>query len=245
MDQAGLFKAVKYFGSRHKLARAIGVTRQVVNYWLNHAQNIPFLQAVRIVVVSEGYINFHDLVPNFTAIQKNLEQAIIYQHFPAIALPIQKIRIQQRCSIYQNEFVFDDAQAFAQSRPLLVDSHYQLMTCECRLRAHQQAGHTTILVHPISLPEVLQGKKSLDPLLAQFPLSEKIAIGRALEQVMGNHRSHFAPRCLCTHRVLISISSPFAREYSRKTCVSAGLGRHDSSLFSWVVGECGSRRLGN
>ncbi len=81
MDQSGLFKAIKYFGSQHKLAQAIGVTQQAVNHWLNRGQKIPFLQAARIVVVSEGYINFHDLVQNFTAIQKNLEQATIYHQF--------------------------------------------------------------------------------------------------------------------------------------------------------------------
>lgn len=193
MSQTGLIKAIKYFGSQGKLAKVLGVTQQAVNHWLNCEQEIPLKQMLRILMVCEGYVTLNDFVTEPDRLQemhKMLYLINLYDHFPAIKISIHNIQVNQSfCSIYQDKnFLFDNPEQFATARPLLVDTNNHLITCICRLRAHQQAGNKKILVHPIHLQEVLQGKISLNNLLMQFPISEKISIGMALEQTLGNRQ---------------------------------------------------------
>lgn len=190
MDQTGLFKAIKYFGSQTELAKVVGVTKQAVSLWLNREHEIPYLRAARIVIASEGYIRFDDLVQEFTKTQKILYQANLYTNFPAIFSHINDIdQNYSRCSLYQDKIpIFNNPENYAKSRPILIDTDNRLITCICRLRAHQQAGHQKILVHPIHLKNVLRGAVSIDHLLSQFPISEKISIGFALEHALGNRQ---------------------------------------------------------
>jgi DNA-binding transcriptional regulator YdaS (Cro superfamily) len=48
MNNIGLKNAVDYFGRQTKLARAIGVSHQMVDYWLKVAKRIPLEVAIKV-----------------------------------------------------------------------------------------------------------------------------------------------------------------------------------------------------
>jgi DNA-binding transcriptional regulator YdaS (Cro superfamily) len=63
MSNQGFFKAVKYFGSQQALAKAIGVSPQAVNHWANREHRLPYVQALKIFILTEGSVSLNELVP--------------------------------------------------------------------------------------------------------------------------------------------------------------------------------------
>ena len=62
MQIEALHKAIRYFGSQALLAKAIGVSQQMVSHWLIR-DNIPYISAVKIAYLSKDIIPLDELAP--------------------------------------------------------------------------------------------------------------------------------------------------------------------------------------
>lgn len=68
MHDVGLLKAIRHFGSQAILANALGTSQQSVNHWLNREKQVPYIQALKIALLSDGTITLHELAPHETAL---------------------------------------------------------------------------------------------------------------------------------------------------------------------------------
>ena len=180
MRQTGLVKAIQYFRSQKDMAKALGVSQQTINHWLNRDEKIPALRAMQLFVHTRGAIPLQELTTESGSLHKLLEQAHFYVNFPAVPMPIEAIRGQDFiCPKYKEEDGnrLDDA---CLSLPLLVDANKLLIACTCRLQAHVQSGRKSVFVNVLNLREAIQQKLSLAPLIHAFPISERVMIGLAV-----------------------------------------------------------------
>ena len=188
MRQTGLTRALQYFRSQKDMAKALGVSQQTINHWLNRDEKIPALRAMQLFVHTKGAIPLQELTTESGLLHKLLEQAHVYLNFPAVSMPIEAIRGQDFvCPNYKEEdgSRLDDARL---SLPLLVDTNKLLIACTCRLQANRWLGRKTVFVNTINLREVIQGKLSLAPLINAFPISERVMIGLAIERELGSRQ---------------------------------------------------------
>lgn len=63
MHNRGLYKAIKFFGSQEALGKAIGISQQAISNWLNNRSSIPYIQVLKIVKATQGYVTFEELAP--------------------------------------------------------------------------------------------------------------------------------------------------------------------------------------
>ncbi len=63
MSTPGFFRAVKYFGSQQALAKAMGISPQAVNHWANREHRLPYVQALKIFVLTAGTVSLDELAP--------------------------------------------------------------------------------------------------------------------------------------------------------------------------------------
>ena len=190
MCEKGLFAAIHYFGSQNALAKAMGVTQQTVSRWLNGERKMPDTNTLQLFVKTQGAIALHDLFPSSQSISQLLEKVNFFRTFPAVAIPVKAIHIEGcKCPKYTaSDDLLREANDVFLARPLLIDAHHQLIACACRLRANTLLGRDTVLVHRVNLRDVIQGNFSLTPLIEALPISEKVAVGLAIERELGNRQ---------------------------------------------------------
>jgi len=190
MGEKGLFAAIHYFGSQNALAKAMGVTQQTVSRWLNGERKISTINALELFVKAQGSIALHELFSSSQSIYQLLEKVSFFRTFPAIAIPVKAIHTKGcSCPKYtdSDDLLLNANDAFLAS-PLLVDVHHQLIACACRLRANTLLGRNMVMVHRVDLRDVIRGNLSLVALLQAFPISEKVAIGMAIERELGSRQ---------------------------------------------------------
>ena len=56
-----LNSAAKIVGTKKKLATRIGVTKQVINFWMTHDTPLPYDKALAIYAATKGEVNVDDL----------------------------------------------------------------------------------------------------------------------------------------------------------------------------------------
>jgi DNA-binding transcriptional regulator YdaS (Cro superfamily) len=55
-------RVIKHFGSKAKLARALGIQRSNITLWLSGAKNIPPKQAIEIEKITDGQFKAVDIL---------------------------------------------------------------------------------------------------------------------------------------------------------------------------------------
>jgi len=55
-------RVIKHFGSKAKLARALGIQRSNITLWLSGAKNIPPKQAINIERITDGEFKAVDIL---------------------------------------------------------------------------------------------------------------------------------------------------------------------------------------
>ncbi len=189
MYEDSLFKAIDYFGSQQALADALGVSQQAVNHWLNRNKKIPVLQALKIAVYTQGKVTLRELTDEESELTLLLEHTLLSNPMPFVYLTSADIRCGDKsCPIYKH---IDKSLSISNPdfiRPIVVDLRNRLITCECRLRAHQQLGHRRIKVYRLDIHHILKQGISIAPFIRDFPLSERVDIGLYIEQELGNRQ---------------------------------------------------------
>jgi DNA-binding transcriptional regulator YdaS (Cro superfamily) len=77
MPEKELLKAVKLIGSQQKLADKLGISRKVVNNWLNAGIDIPLKHALQIEVFTNGSIKAVHLNPDNKDVINSYRQYVI------------------------------------------------------------------------------------------------------------------------------------------------------------------------
>lgn len=113
-----------------------------------------------------------------------------FQKFPQILLPIDEINVSEMaCPIYLNqEFLVFDLNNEMLLRPILIDSSHRVITCSCRIHVNRILKNKSIFVHKIHLPDVIAERISIAALIQTLPISEKVAVGKAIERELGNRQ---------------------------------------------------------
>lgn len=187
-----LLKARKILGSNVKLAKAIGASEGMVNAWINKGVKVPLEFALEIDRVTGGLVHWTEVAPQFAHYQKRWEACDLMLHrvcFRPVNITLSRIKHEEGM---ENT---DDIQEIANSilqhgidRPIGVDEENNLIFGIGRLEAYRWLDKTTIPSWRLSLGDLIEGKYS--PVIIQytFQLSERVAIGLALEKHLGERR---------------------------------------------------------
>ena len=73
-----IIRAERIFGSATKLAEAIGVTRQRLNYWKQN-ELLPLEMAIRIFVATYGKVSLFALRPDLKELMKKMISILFVQ----------------------------------------------------------------------------------------------------------------------------------------------------------------------
>jgi len=189
MHDQSLFKAVQYFGSQKELADALNVSQQAVNHWLNRSKKIPYLQALKIALYTEGNIKMEELSDEEKELTFLLKHSAFLKGAPVVYLPLNEIiRGDKRCPIYQDFRAPPPAPLSDNlALPILVSSENKLIACECRLRSYKSVN-SKVKVCRLNIEDMLKNISNIDALLKNFPMSERVEIGIFIESELGNRR---------------------------------------------------------
>jgi len=184
-----LFKAVQYFGSQKELADALHVSQQAVNHWLNRSNKIPYLQALKIDLYTEGKIRMEDLNDEEKELTFLLKHSSLLKKAPVAYLPFEKIVMGgKRCPVYTNFRETIPPPILPNTiLPILVSSDNKLIACECRLRSYKSVN-SKVKVYRLNAEEMLKNKANIENLLEDFPISERVEVGIFIEQELGDRR---------------------------------------------------------
>lgn len=147
--QNALCKAIRYFGSQSALARAIGVTHQAVNNWLNRENSIPYLQVLKIVEATNGVVSYHELAPQEKQVNKFLDDLVKADFTKVIKIPIDQVKENQQLCLHDENPENSTREIIHQEilrRPILVNENFQLIECNCQLNLRKKLGHQFIFV---------------------------------------------------------------------------------------------------
>jgi hypothetical protein len=186
----GLLKAKRhYYDSQKALAKAIGRPRQTITSWINREGKIPdLLDVFRLLTELKGAISLRELTKNTEEIRQLINSVSLYDKYPAVELSIDKLQIIRNCPFYKEAPQIFHSPHHDLSLPILIDNANQLITCECRIRENKISNHKKIFVHRIDLVQLINQKMSVTELLDVLPISEKVAIGLAIEQTLGKRQ---------------------------------------------------------
>ena len=179
-------------GSQKNLADAIGIDRRQVNDWLNMDRKVTFPLALIMQHLMEGKIKIHDLMPLTTPSLKKANKIVqewwnSYEPEPSL-LSIEKI-LQCNDSIkktFKEDAVFGLFQKTSE-RAIIVDHHYHVITGHEQILQYAKRKRPQIRARILDFEALLQGQDKIYELEDLF-ISEKVAIGIALERFIGNRQ---------------------------------------------------------
>lgn len=151
MYQRALYKAIRFFGSQELLAKAIGVKQQAISNWLNREHAIPYKQVLKIVAATQGYVTLHELAPQENQLNKLVDKLITRGFSKSIQIPIKSIQANDQLCWHEKDFCSSrEICNELLQQPLLIDTNFQIIGCDCQLRFHQKLGHTLVSVKIIT-----------------------------------------------------------------------------------------------
>lgn len=186
----GLFKAIKHVGSQAALAKVLGRSQQNINDWINRDQKITNLGAIfQLFIALKGSIPLDEFTNDAEKIRQTIHSVILYDQFPSIELALDALKVTHPCPLAkETQYAYAQTNQHPSSLPILVDQDQQLITCECRIRDSLWAKQKKLFVHRIDLRELINQSICITPLLQLLPLSEKVAVGLAIERMLGNRQ---------------------------------------------------------
>lgn len=176
--QQGLTLAVRYFGGKSKLARALGVKRQDVDRWGNN-QKFPYVFAVKIEKATAGSVSASLLCPELAAISQ------YYRSTPnaRIRIPVKQIRTE-----YAHPKPLTGVDSLKKSiaevglkKPVLVTSDQILLCGYRRLHACLALEKRSIDVAVLETEDLLNHQPTLSMVLPQ-KLSDRTYAALSLEK---------------------------------------------------------------
>jgi DNA-binding transcriptional regulator YdaS (Cro superfamily) len=188
----GLEKAIKLKGGMTNLARALGVSPQLVCNWRNYGINVPLPFAFLIQTKTNKKVTWQEVVPHLAYLEKECPDVFNSDNDAAIqTIQVLLAQINHTCHIQPPvqaiRFLANDIQSHGLQRPICIDTDNHLIFGEKRLHAYEMLGNKTILAWRLSFLDVVSNKlkKALPHL---FIFDEYVAIGSAIEEALGDRQ---------------------------------------------------------
>lgn len=182
-----LLKAIEIIGSRKKLAKAIGTTTDAINAWLNRGVHVPLEYAFEIERVTGKRIKWVKIAPHLEHFSKRWSSfPAAYPYFYIQSVHVSLSRIIHAPYIQKSsdkiKTLIENIQYHGLQNPICIDTENHLIFGKKRVQAYKILGKKTILSWRLSLSDLLAHQYSAIQLHQIFKLSERIAIGLAIEK---------------------------------------------------------------
>lgn len=188
-----LLLAIGKAGSRRKLAKLIGTTADNINAWLNRGVNMPLEYAFEIEYFMGGEITWQELAPHLAHFSKRWTSYPIQQTFcqpQTTHIYLSRINSANHLLKQGDEMraLLNNIQQYGLQKPICIDTENNLIFGANRLHAYKLLGKKTIPAWRLSLIDLISGKYNSEELTKLFLISERVAIGIALEKLLGKRQ---------------------------------------------------------
>lgn len=189
MQEAMLDKAICSLGSVKHMAKKLGIHREHVYAWIKGVSKIPLEYALQIEYLTGGEIHWKDLVP-FHIVQRLKHLTLQLPKFDLppcelVYVALERITTEKNTSyISQNDKLI----SLHKYRSICVDEQNTLIFGEKTFYLYKYHNKKTIPSWRISLIELANGHYSNELFIKNFLISERVAIGIALEKFLGSRQ---------------------------------------------------------
>ncbi len=185
-----LKKVINYFGSTTKVARALGTQQQSVSDWYRGRSEVPLDIALHLGLLMHGEVHWKDFVPFEIAYRLkdlclSLKEAGAY---PCELTHILTNRINVPESLKSIKTI--EKNPSATDRPPCINDDYTLIFGYEAFSKHQKNNKKTIPCWKLSLENLAEGNYVASDLVKAFLISERVAVGIALEAFIGKHQGY-------------------------------------------------------
>lgn len=195
MFESSLKKAIDQFGSISQFAKKLGVRRENVSAWLNRNVRISLEYALKIDQLTNGEVSWEELTP--THVVRLLKDCTLIEEnnysFESVYVSIDRIQHDCcYCELNTNDEIVslsENIRKYGLRKSICMDSDNNLIFGEKRIHAYQILDRRTIPSWRLSLSDLLNGEYSREDLSKIFDVSERVAIGLALENFVGNRQA--------------------------------------------------------
>lgn len=189
MQEAMLDKAICSLGSVKHMAKKLGIHREHVYAWIKGVSKIPLEYALQIEYLTGGEIHWKDLVP-FHIVQR---LKYLNLQLPKFDLPpcelvyvsLDRIKTEKNIILIAQD---DQLIPLYKQRAVCVDEQNMLIFGEKTFYLYKYHNKKTIPTWRISLFELANGHYSSELFIKNFLISERVAIGIALEKFLGSRQ---------------------------------------------------------
>lgn len=188
MQEDTLHKVIDNLGSVKQLAKKLGIHREHVYAWIKGVSQIPLEYALQIEYLTGGEIHWKDLVP-FHIVQRLKHLTLLLPKFDLPPCELVYVAIE-RIKPFRQPVTFQEQNVIPlyKERPICVDSENTLIFGEKTLHAYKNHAKRTIPAWRLSLVDLASGHYTSELFVKNFFVSERVAIGIALERFLGNRQ---------------------------------------------------------
>ncbi|WP_218814674.1 YdaS family helix-turn-helix protein [Rickettsiella endosymbiont of Dermanyssus gallinae] len=190
MQENSLYKAIYNLGSVKDMSKKLGIQREHIYAWIKGVSKIPLEYALQIDYLTGGEIDWKELVP-FHVVQRLRHLTLVLPKFDLPPCELVYVSIERiKCAkahtyLIQSE---NDPLLLNKKRPICIDSDNSLIFGEQTLSFYKQHHKRTIPAWRISLADLAEGCYEQELFIRAFFISERVAIGIALENFLGKHQ---------------------------------------------------------
>jgi DNA-binding transcriptional regulator YdaS (Cro superfamily) len=213
MQENSLYKAIYNLGSVKELAKKLGIQREHIYAWIKGVSKIPLEYALQIDYLTGGEIDWKELVP-FHVVQRLKHLTLLLPKFEMppcelVYVSIERIQSSNACNCFIGSK--QDPLSLNKERPICIDTNNVLIFGEKTLELYKEHQKRTIPAWRISLLDLAQGHYDQELLLKNFLISERVAMGLALEKFLGKRQGQ---------RNDLKLAEPSSSEFLKKEITS-------------------------
>ncbi|MFZ0219314.1 MAG: YdaS family helix-turn-helix protein [Candidatus Aquirickettsiella sp.] len=191
MQEAMLDKAIYSLGSVKHMAKKLGIHREHIYAWLKGVSKIPLEYALQIEYLTGGEINWKDLVP-FHIVQRLKHLTLRLPQFDLppcelVYVALERIKFEKYTMCLN---VQDESIPLHKQPPICLDEENALIFGEKIFYLYKYHTKKTIPAWRISLADLAKGHYNSELFVKNFLISERVAIGIALENFLGNRQGY-------------------------------------------------------
>jgi DNA-binding transcriptional regulator YdaS (Cro superfamily) len=191
MQEVMLDKAIYSLGSVKHMAKKLGIHREHIYAWIKGVSKIPLEYALQIEYLTGGEINWKDLVP-FHIVQRLRHLNL---RLPKCDLPPCELVYVALERIKSKKYSLDISESdksisIHKERPICVNEQNSLIFGEKIFYLYKYHAKKTIPAWRISLANLANGHYSSELFVKNFLISERVAIGMALEKFFGHRQGY-------------------------------------------------------
>lgn len=190
MQEDILHKAIYSLGSVKQLAKKLGIHREHIYAWIKGVSQIPLEYALQIEYLTGGEIPWKDLVP-FHIVQRLKHLTLLLPKFDLPPCELVYVAIDRIKSVNKQACAQEQSNIpLYKERPICLDTENKLIFGEKTFCAYKYHAKKTIPAWRLSLVDLANGNYTSELFVKNFFISERVAIGIALEKFLGNRQGY-------------------------------------------------------